>query len=82
MSTIVEASKAGYPTRQFMDDPNIKWRSGKPNYDDVNKKYMEERTMKHTEGSLEKIVENLVKTWEMESTHKIDAKVSNLDYWS
>ena len=28
--------------------------------------------MNHGAGSLEELVENLVKTWEMEATHKID----------
>lgn len=64
------------PVRSFMDGANITWRHGsKPNYDLVNKKYLAEKTMNHKEGSLEQIVENLVKTWEMESSHKMDAKV-------
>ncbi|KAK3088023.1 hypothetical protein FSP39_013622 [Pinctada imbricata] len=53
-----------------MDEKDIKWRNGLPNYDIVNKTFQKERTKKHSEGSLESIVENLVKTWEMESTHK------------
>ncbi|XP_071955431.1 uncharacterized protein [Antedon mediterranea] len=60
------------PVRDHMEDPNIRWRKGKPNYDLVNEKYIEEKTRQHAPGSLEKIVENLVKTWEMESTHKMD----------
>ena len=28
--------------------------------------------MNHAAGSLEELVENLVKTWEMEATHKTD----------
>ena len=63
------------PTRSFMDDPNTAWKYGPPDFSTVNAKYMAERSMRHQEGSLEKIVENLVKTWEMESTHKIDKKV-------
>lgn len=53
-----------------MDDPNIRWRHGKPNYALVNEKYLKEKTNNHAAGSLEKIVENIVKTWEMESSHK------------
>lgn len=30
------------------------------------------RTKVHAEGSLEQVVENLVKTWEMERSHKVD----------
>lgn len=53
-----------------MDDPNITWRTKKPDYTLVNELYMKERTRHHKAGSVEKLVENLVKTWEMESTHK------------
>ena len=58
------------PERQYMDDPKIVWRHGKPDYTKINKVYLKEKTMKHKKDSLEKLVENLVKTWEMESTHK------------
>lgn len=56
------------PQRSFMDDvPNSNWRfGGKPDYSLTNYKYLTERTRNHPDGSLEKIVENLVKTWEME----------------
>ncbi|XP_033760563.1 pathogen-related protein-like [Pecten maximus] len=58
------------PVRKHMDDPNIQWNHGKPDYTIVNEKYLKERSKTHPVGSLEKIVENLVKTWEMESSHK------------
>ncbi|XP_060572428.1 uncharacterized protein LOC132730494 [Ruditapes philippinarum] len=59
------------PIRQHMEDPEIVWRHGsKPDYTDVNEKFIKERTRKHKQGSLERIVEDLVKTWEMESSHK------------
>eukprot|EP00105_Crassostrea_gigas_P028451 XP_011450104.2 PREDICTED: pathogen-related protein [Crassostrea gigas] len=62
------------PVRSFMDGANTKWRHGyQPNYDVVNEKFMAEKTMNHKDGSLEQVVENLVKTWEMESSHKMDA---------
>ena len=63
------------PTRSYMDDVNIQWRTNKPNYDRANKKYLTEKSLSHAAGSLEQVVENLVKTWEMESTHKINPKV-------
>ena len=72
----MESSDAPPPTRHHMDDPNIRWRDGVPDYTVVNAKYMKERKMKHQAGSLEKIVEDLVKTFEMESMHKEDIKVS------
>ena len=58
-----------------MDEPGIQWREGKPDYTKVNKAYLEGRTRTHKEGSLEKIVEDLVKTWEMEASHKTRIKV-------
>ena len=74
-SPMPDVSDAPPPTRSYMDDPGIAWKYGLPEYDAVNRKYMAERTQRHVEGSLEKSVENLVKTWEMESTHKADSKV-------
>ena len=57
-----------------MHDPNIKWRfGGKPDYSLTNLLYLKQRYKEHPEDSLEKAVENLVKTWEMERSHKVDA---------
>ena len=63
------------PHRQFMDEPGIVWREGKPDFTKVDKAYLEGRTRVHKEGSLEKIVEDLVKTWEMEASHKTRVEV-------
>lgn len=64
-------SSGSEPTRGHLKAET--WRFGKcPVYSAVNKKYMAQRTQNHANGSLEKIVENLVKTWEMEATHKVD----------
>lgn len=61
------------PTRSFMDDSETKWRfGGPPDYSLTNLFYLKQRTKEHPEDSLEKIVENLVKTWEMERSHKTD----------
>ena len=63
------------PDRSHMDDENIKWRfGGPPDYTLANLEYMKGKTRHHEEGSLEIIVENLVKTWEMERSHKVDEK--------
>lgn len=71
------------PVRSYMDGANITWRHGyKPNYDLVNKKFMAEKQMNHKDGSLEQVVENLVKTWEMESSHKMDAEVNPMIYFT
>lgn len=62
------------PARSFMDDDDIQWRfGGKPDYSLTNLKFLQERSRIHPPGSLELIVENLVKTWEMERSHKVDA---------
>lgn len=45
---------------------------GPPDYSLTNLYYLKERTKEHPEDSLEKVVENLVKTWEMERSHKLD----------
>jgi len=61
------------PTRSFMDDPGTKWRFGAPpDYSLANLYYLKGKTMNHPEGSLEQVVENLVKTWEFERSHKLD----------
>ena len=57
-----------------MNEKSINWMfGGVPDYSLTNYFFMKERTKKHAEGSLELIVENLVKTWEMERSHKPDA---------
>lgn len=62
------------PERAFMDDPDTKWRfGGPPDYSLTDLKYLKERSKVHADGSLEQVVENLVKTWEMERSHKTDA---------
>jgi hypothetical protein len=61
------------PKRAFMDEPNTEWRfGGPPDYSLANYMYLKGRTICHPEGSLELVVENLVKTWEMERSHKPD----------
>ena len=61
------------PTRMYLDEEDSVWRYGsKPDYTLANHEYLKGKTQNHAEGSLEKVVEDLVKTWEMESTHKSD----------
>eukprot|EP00930_Biecheleria_cincta_P103848 TRINITY_DN9594_c2_g1_i1.p1 TRINITY_DN9594_c2_g1~~TRINITY_DN9594_c2_g1_i1.p1 ORF type:complete len:254 (-),score=46.48 TRINITY_DN9594_c2_g1_i1:146-880(-) len=55
--------------RDYEPMPDTKWRFGKPNYARVNKLYFENRSMNHSPGSLEAVVTNLVKNWEVESHH-------------
>ncbi|KAK7336043.1 hypothetical protein VNO80_28263 [Phaseolus coccineus] len=59
--------------RSFLhDEPeNIQWRhGGPPTYDAVNKLFEQGRTKEWPEGSLEEIVQNAIKSWEMELSHK------------
>ena len=58
-----------------------KWIHGKPDYSVVNLEYLKNRSQSHADGSLEKIVENLVKTWEMETQHKESAYFEILFYF-
>ncbi|KAK7401767.1 hypothetical protein VNO78_13517 [Psophocarpus tetragonolobus] len=55
------------------DEPdNIQWRhGGPPTFDAVNKLFEEGRTKEWPEGSLEETVQNAIKSWEMELSHKI-----------
>jgi hypothetical protein len=46
-----------------MEDEDTQWRFGdKPDYSVTNLLYLKERSTIHSEGSLEQVVENLVKT--------------------
>ncbi|XP_054754581.1 uncharacterized protein LOC129260652 [Lytechinus pictus] len=50
------------------------WREGKPDYRLADLTFFQGKTKNHLVGSLEYIVENLVKKWEMEMTHLGDKK--------
>eukprot|EP01037_Dinobryon_pediforme_P018849 gene18849-19170_t len=63
--------------RDYQPLPGVPWRYGAPpNYEVVNKAYFAGRTKVHAAGSLEAVVQNLVKNWEVESHHIEDVK-----YW-
>eukprot|EP00421_Protoceratium_reticulatum_P001712 CAMPEP_0168357628 /NCGR_PEP_ID=MMETSP0228-20121227/690_1 /TAXON_ID=133427 /ORGANISM="Protoceratium reticulatum, Strain CCCM 535 (=CCMP 1889)" /LENGTH=236 /DNA_ID=CAMNT_0008370163 /DNA_START=27 /DNA_END=734 /DNA_ORIENTATION=+ len=75
MGPLSDASKGapwGEIIRDYVVEPEIQWRFGKPNYARVNKSYFEHRSKRHAEGSLEQIVTKLVKNWEVESHHVAD----------
>ena len=78
----LKMSEDQLPQRDYMDNPKIQWRHEKPDFSKVDKKYVAEKIKNHKAGSLEKIVENLVKTWEMESSHKIREEVSSNSLYS
>ncbi|KAA0063061.1 pathogen-related protein isoform X1 [Cucumis melo var. makuwa] len=55
-----------------LEPPSISWRHGKPpTYGIVNQLFEEGRTKEWPKGSLEETVQNAVKSWEMELSHKI-----------
>lgn len=58
------------PDRGNLDDPSILWKEGKPDYTVADLQFLLGKTKNHPPGSLELFVENFVKTWEMEATHK------------
>ena len=64
------------PTRYGLDDLEATWKTGVPNYDLVDAKYLRERSRRHAPDSIERKIENVMKTWEMESTHKKNFEVS------
>ena len=54
-------------------DSEIEWRYGKrPDYSQTNRTLRHESEMHHPEGSLEAIAQNLVRTFEMEATYKMN----------
>jgi len=59
--------------RNYCPHREVIWRHSKvPDYSKVNKLFFEERTKQHLEGSLEQIVQNVVKRWEIEQHNLSD----------
>lgn len=59
----------GEVIRDYQPAPGAKWRSGRPDYAAVNKLYFEHRVMNHAEGSLEALIQKLMKNWDVECRH-------------
>ncbi len=60
------------PERKYLDgEPDHVWRSGKPDYTVVNQAYLAGKTRNWAADSLESLVESVVKTLEMEISHKV-----------
>ena len=72
LDTLKKMFDLNEPNRGDLNDPTITWRYKKPDYTKANLEFLKGKSMNHKGGSLEQIVEDLVKTWEMEATHKID----------
>jgi len=62
----------GQIIRDYKPTPTTKWRFGKPNYKRVNQAYFDHRSKNWPEGSLESVVQKVVKNWEVESHHIYD----------
>jgi hypothetical protein len=43
---------------------DIKWRNSLPNYDKANQLFQKHKSTNHKPGSIEDIVQNIVKNWE------------------
>ncbi|KAK4439111.1 Pathogen-related protein [Sesamum alatum] len=64
---------AGDKYRSFLHDEaqNTEWRhGGPPIFDAVNHLFEQGRTKEWAKGSLEEVVQNAIKSWEMELSHK------------
>ncbi|KAK4849931.1 hypothetical protein QYF36_002172 [Acer negundo] len=81
----ISREKAGDKYRSFLDDEahEISWRyGGPPSYVLTNQLFEEGRTKEWAKGSLEETVQNAIKSWEMEVSHKTrlhDLKTINPD---
>lgn len=64
----------GETIRDYDPLPDTIWRFGKPNYAKVNAAYFKNRSKAHEAGTLESVVNKLVKNWEVESHHVADVK--------
>eukprot|EP00985_Skeletonema_marinoi_P009370 scaffold4368_cov139-Skeletonema_marinoi.AAC.1 len=58
------------PDRGNLDDQSVLWKEGRPDYTIADLHYFLGKTTNHPRGSVELFVENFIKTWEMEATHK------------
>ncbi|KAF2860842.1 hypothetical protein K470DRAFT_257619 [Piedraia hortae CBS 480.64] len=68
-----EAAPADFLTspNAVFGDEGVQWRYGRaPDYSKTRKYWEETKKMNHKAGSLEEIVENLVKNWEVEASFK------------
>ncbi|BAZ49540.1 hypothetical protein NIES4103_21520 [Nostoc sp. NIES-4103] len=55
------------------NDENVEWRyQARPDYSHTNQYLKQQSQYQHLEGSLEAIVQNLVRAFEMEASHKIN----------
>lgn len=68
LASIMKSTGFERPTRSAVD-PSRPWRNGPPNYDVADLLYLRGKSRNHAPGSLEFVIENFIKEWEMEVTH-------------
>lgn len=69
--TQAEIPRDKYRSFLYDDAENTHWRhGGPPSYEDVNILFEQGRTKEWPKGSLEETVQNAIKSWEMEVSHK------------
>lgn len=69
--TSIEAAADRYRSFLHEEANNTQWRhGGPPIYDAVNKLFEDGRKREWPKGSLEETVQNAIKSWEMELSHK------------
>jgi hypothetical protein len=76
LSSASTGESYGEIIRDYEPSPGVEWRYGRPNYAVVNKAYFDGRMGVHKEGSLEQLINKLVKNWEVESHH-----IAKPDHW-
>jgi hypothetical protein len=75
---IAETAEPFVPERNYLDgEPDHVWRNGKPDYTVVNQAYLAGKTRTWVAGSLGAVVESVVKTLEMEISHKVRTLAGN-----
>lgn len=62
LNKMLEIPGNNEPVRGSLEDPTVEWRSKKPDYTLANLAFLKGKTKSHAIGSLEMIVENVVKT--------------------
>jgi len=72
LSAESQGSTQGELIRDYEPAQGSSWRFGKPDYAKVNKTYFKHRTMAHQEGSLEALVQKVLKNWQVEADNIAD----------
>jgi hypothetical protein len=75
---VTQTADTYVPERKYLDgEPQHVCRNGKPDYKVVNQTYLAGKTRNWAADSLESLVESVVKTLEMEISHKVGTSVNS-----